>query len=412
MIDLLRNSEYCFDTDVFHGEHFSAIFESTEASPSKSVSALKAMYRKCMDKDELNRIGARKLLETIRFDQGDLGLGDYTQDYYLDREKHGKKIAAYRQFLISKVKLFHHDASLPINERKIAIDVDEIIEHETELAKILVPEEDRRNFTKMYNLRRFSDMLTLMPLVDWARYFHFVAPFALNNYLANNPEILITEIDYMRRVSELIKSTDPRIITNYAYLRYSSSWGGELGERYEDISQEFLRAMFGREEKPPRWKDCTTETMHRMKYATGALYVKKAFNEASKNVTLEMINDLQDAFLSMMTENDWMDESTKVTAIDKARHILRQIGYPDFILDDEKLDDYYKGLRVKEWDSYSQMVDKVARWNNEFQFKRLMKPVDRNEFDFNPAIVNAYYSFMSNSISEQAQAIPTSFYNS
>ncbi|KAJ1355849.1 hypothetical protein KIN20_013410 [Parelaphostrongylus tenuis] len=444
---------------------------------------------------------SRRLIE---FDQGDLGLGDYTRDYYLDREQHGKKIAAYRQFLISMVQLFHIDASLPINERKIASDVDEIIGLETELAKILVPEEDRRNFTKMYNLRRFSDMQTLMPLVDWARYFHFVAPFVLNNYLANDPQILITEIDYMRRVTELIKSTDPRIVTNYAYLRYSSSWGGELGERFEDIYQnkqitkpyipsgrtncylvreyistdathrvldkleytvippvmtniesfqfvkamELLHAMYGRENKPPRWKICTTSTMNMLNYATGALYVKKAFNEVpiyilgyldtwttpsslvvralaqrnrtgltalfaspevSKNVTLEMINNLQDAFLGIMVENDWMDERTKVTAIDKARHMLRQIGYPDFILDDEKLDNYYDGLCVEESDSYSQMMAKVTRWGIDFQFKRLMKPVDRNEFDFNPAIVNAYYSSTSNSISEQAQAITTSF---
>ncbi|KAE9411789.1 hypothetical protein Angca_002929, partial [Angiostrongylus cantonensis] len=64
----------------------------------------------------------------------------------------------------------------------------------------------------------------------------------------------------------------------------------------------------------------------------------------SKNVTLQMINDLQDAFHNMVVENDWMDETTKVRALDKSRHMLRQIGYPDFILDDQKLDDYYDGV--------------------------------------------------------------------
>uniref|UniRef100_A0A0K0D5D7 Neprilysin n=1 Tax=Angiostrongylus cantonensis TaxID=6313 RepID=A0A0K0D5D7_ANGCA len=143
-------------------EEMRAVFESKEASPSKSASALKVMYRKCMDKDELNRIGAKKLIETIKFDQGQLCLGDSTRDYYLDREKYGKKIAAYREFFISTVKQLHEDADLPVNEGRIASDVDEIIELETELAKILVAEEDRRNFTKMYNLRRLSDMQTLM----------------------------------------------------------------------------------------------------------------------------------------------------------------------------------------------------------------------------------------------------------
>ncbi|KIH61269.1 hypothetical protein ANCDUO_08465 [Ancylostoma duodenale] len=42
------------------------IFESKEMSGSKSMNALKVMYRKCMDKDELNRIGARHLLKSIK----------------------------------------------------------------------------------------------------------------------------------------------------------------------------------------------------------------------------------------------------------------------------------------------------------------------------------------------------------
>ncbi|KAJ1350439.1 hypothetical protein KIN20_006229 [Parelaphostrongylus tenuis] len=32
------------------------------------------------------------------------------------------------------------------------------------------------------------------------------------------------------------------------------------------------------------------------------------------------------------------------------------------------------------------MVEKLSRWGIEFDFELLMKPVDRNEFDFNPAV--------------------------
>ncbi|KAJ1350444.1 hypothetical protein KIN20_006235 [Parelaphostrongylus tenuis] len=441
------------------------IFESKEVFPSKSATALKAMYRRCMDKDALNKIGAKKMIERIRnfgewpmleenkwraehfdlttllvnigavrgvdifisnyvtidsrnvsrrlieFDQGILGLGGSTRDYYLDREKFGEKIAAYRNFLISKVKLLHEDVSLPVNEKKIASDVDEIIELETELAKILVAKEDRRNYTEMYNLRRLSDMQALMPLVDWDRYFHFIAPFSINSYLASDPQILITEIDYMKRVTDLINSTDPRIITNYAYLSYTSSWGGELGERYEDIAQEFSRVMYGQKMKAPRWKDCTTATMSRLKYATGSLYVQKLFNEVSKNATLEMINDLRDTFYNMMAESDWMDETTKARALEKADLMLRQIGYPDFILDNEKLDDHYSGLSIEESDSYSEMMEKLSRWGIVFSFERLMKPVDRNEFDINPAVVNAFYSPTSNSIKFPAAILQAPFFH-
>ncbi|EYB87303.1 hypothetical protein Y032_0265g650 [Ancylostoma ceylanicum] len=176
----------------------------------------------------------------VQFDQGDLGLGEFTRDYYLDRERHGEKIAAYRKFLIDKVTQFLHDADLPTNSTKIASDVDEIIDLETKWAEIIVPEENRRDYSRMYNLRRLNDMQEVMPLVDWTRYFNSVAPYVVHDYFASNPEIVIREVDYMKKLGEFLQSTDPRIITNYIYMRYTSSWNGELGEKYEDISQVFI----------------------------------------------------------------------------------------------------------------------------------------------------------------------------
>ncbi|WKX96997.1 hypothetical protein Q1695_013003 [Nippostrongylus brasiliensis] len=447
-------------------EEMRDIFESPEIFGSKSMMALKKMYRKCMDKDELNRIGARRLIDNIRsygvwpmlegdskwqskdfdltsllihvtevrdldvfvatyitldnknvtrrlieFDQAELGLGDSTRDYYLDRAKHGKKIEAYKQFLINKMRLIHEDANIPFNEEKTTSDVDEIIELETKLAKIIVPEEDRRDYTKMYNIRHLNDMKQLMPMVDWLKYFRSVAPFKAHEFLASNPEILIVEIDYMRRITELLHSMDPRIITNYVFLRFTSTWGGELGERYEDVAQEFHRVMYGKKQKAPRWKDCTSATMHRLQYAAGGLYVKKKFEKAAKNVTLEMVDDIQAVFQDLLVENDWMDSETKKTAMEKAKEMLRQIAYPDFILDDGKLDKHYDGISLDDTDSYSQMVEKLLRWSIEYAYKRLLEPVDRTEYNFNAAVVNAYYSGTSNAIKFPAAILQAPFFH-
>ncbi|KAK6060669.1 hypothetical protein COOONC_01668 [Cooperia oncophora] len=65
--------------------------------------------------------------------------------YYLDRAKYGEKIEAYKQCLISQVKLIREYANRPSSDRKIKQDVDEIIKFETKIAKIMVAEEDRKN---------------------------------------------------------------------------------------------------------------------------------------------------------------------------------------------------------------------------------------------------------------------------
>ncbi|KAK6738801.1 hypothetical protein RB195_020730 [Necator americanus] len=440
------------------------IFESKEIFGSKAMNALKAVYTKCMNKEELNAIGSRQLLKRIKnygvwpildgdhkwrvedfdltsllahvaervdvftknyvdfdcwnvsrklikIDQGDLGLGYSTRDYYLDRKNYDDKITAYRQLLINMVTLLLKDSNQHNNVTKIAHDVDEIIDLETKLAKILVPDEDRRNHSEKCNLRRLNDLEELMPTVNWTRYFHSIAPPVVHDYLASNPEIIITEVDFMKRVTNLLQSTDPRIITNYIYMRYSLAWSGELGERYEDIRQEFDRVMYGKKQKAPRWKDCTRNTMRRMQYAAGAMYVRKVFDKASKNLTLEIIDDLQEAFREMVTTNDWMNKQTRASALDKAMQMLANIAYPDFILDDAKLDDYYRGIFMKETDSYSEMVQKILRWDIEFDFKRLIKQPDRTEFNFNSAFVDAYYEPMTNSIKFPAAILQAPFFH-
>ncbi|PIO72526.1 peptidase family M13 [Teladorsagia circumcincta] len=227
-------------------------FESPEIFPSKSMNALKSMYHKCMDKKELNRIGSTHLLRTIRsygvwpmvdgdskwrvkdfdltslmirvsdrlkvfiaytitldyknvsrflvqFDQADLGLGRNTRDYYLDRAKHGKKIEAYRQLLIGRVKLINNYAHLPNDDEKITSDVNEIIELETKIAKIMVAEEDRRDLLKRYHLQRLSYMQNLTPMIDWSRYLLSIVPHSVHNYIAADPQVLIMDFDYMGR---------------------------------------------------------------------------------------------------------------------------------------------------------------------------------------------------------------------
>ncbi|CAJ0605540.1 unnamed protein product [Cylicocyclus nassatus] len=410
-------------------EQMRDIFESKEVFQSRSMNALKAIYKRCMDIDELNRIGAKRMIEDIRsfgvwpilegdekwkekefdltallihFDQGSISLGGPA--YYLQREQHGKNIEALRNYIINQVELFQKDGDLPTNKTKIGEDTDEIIDLETKMAEILVANKDRRNFTTLYNLRHLSDMRKLTPVVGarpsgLAALFLAIAPSASHEYLKSDPEIIIKEIDYLKRINELLETTDPRIITNYVLMRYSSSWEGEMGEKYEDNAQEFDKEMYGRQEKFPRWKVCTSSTMQRMLYAISALYVRKAFDQASKNVTLEMVDDLLAAFRQTLIMTDWMDDRTRADALEKVDQILPKIAYPDFILDNEKLDQYYDGLDIRDNDSYSEMLEKVSRWDIECSFKRLPSPVNRSEYDnFNSVEVNGYYEPQSNSI--------------
>lgn len=56
-----------------------------------------------------------------------------------------------------------------------------------------------------------------------------------------------------------------------------------LDDRYQEAKQQFYYVLVGRERAPPRWKYCVTQVNSNMGKAVGAMFVRKYFDENSKN---------------------------------------------------------------------------------------------------------------------------------
>jgi predicted metalloendopeptidase len=151
----------------------------------------------------------------LHFDQSGLGLGSTARDYYLNESKYEKQLNAYEKLMNARIGLLAEDIGSTRTKEEIAVEVKEMMSFEKELAKIMVSEDDRRNFTRLYNKHRLSEVNTLVPIIDWTRYFRALMPFEIHEYLNSDPEIIVNEPEYFIKVSELIKATDPRIVTNY-----------------------------------------------------------------------------------------------------------------------------------------------------------------------------------------------------
>lgn len=429
-----------------------SLYESRATSTSKAINDLRQIYHECMNIERLEETKGAELIESIKemnywpivhnetwdrssynltelliylgntramdvffdlyispdqrnvssrlihIDQGTLGLGSNARDYYLDEKRYTKQLSAYEKYITAKVLLIAEDAGIAKRAEEIANDVKEIMEFEKELAEIMVSENERRNYTKLYNIRKYNELQQLLPNIDWDVYFRALMPSDLHYYLNNNPNIIVNEVVYLKRLSKLLQKTDERILANYIIWRYTSAWSFQLDKRYDDIQLSFLKAMVGKQVKSPRWKDCGNAASGRMSYAAGALYVREYFDKADKEVALAMIDDLHAAFRDLLLTNDWMDNTTRHYALEKESQMQSLIGYPDFLFDDKKLDDYYKQLKLEPGDSYAKMVQKTSKWSQDKNFYRLVEPVDRGEFGMSSATVNAFYSSLKNGI--------------
>lgn len=82
-----------------------------------------------------------------------------------------------------------------------------------------------------------------------------------------------------------------------------------------------------------------------MPIAAGALYVRRYFNEEARQNALEMVADIRSEFQDILKKVDWMDEQTRRNALDKAKSMSSHIAYPDELMDNNKLQEFYSGVK-------------------------------------------------------------------
>lgn len=78
---------------------------------------------------------------------------------------------------------------------------------------------------------------------------------------------------------------------------------------------------------------------------------------------------------------------------------LWSLYFTDEIMDDRKLEEYYEGLEINP-DTYLESVLRMNVFGTDYAFNKLRKPVNKTDWvtHARPAIVNAFYSSIENSI--------------
>lgn len=140
--------------------------------------------------------------------------------------------------------------------------------------------------------------------------------------------------------------------------------------------------------------------IHRLAPAVGALYVRKFFNDnKAKSHAVSIVENIRDSFNKMLTEVTWMDDRTKKEAIAKANSLVTHIAYPNELINNTKLEEYYKTLELNE-DEY--LLNAMAL--NKFAIQHMLRdfhaPLNKTDWEAHaaPAMTNAFYSALENSI--------------
>ncbi|KAK1121028.1 hypothetical protein K0M31_010810 [Melipona bicolor] len=333
----------------------------------------------------------------IQFDQTSLGLP--TRDYFL-QPSNTIYLKAYKNYLIKISTLL--GASL----QNATTDADELIEFETKLAKITSSPDERRNVSELYQRMSIGELRTLVPQINWHRYLTIVLARPTN---VSEP-VVVYALQYIQDLVNLLSKTSPRTIANYLLWRFVRHRVNNLDDRFQEAKQKFYYILFGREQAPSRWKNCVAQVNSNMGMAVGSMFVKKYFDEKSKNDTLAMTREIQRSFRELLNQTIWIDDETKELATEKVNAMLLRIGYPDFILQPELLNERYKDVVIRP-DKYFENTLNILQHLTRVEQDRLGSPVNKTLWNTAPAVVNAYYSRSKNRIMFPAGILQPPFYH-
>jgi putative endopeptidase len=314
------------------------------------------------------------------------------RDYYTKDDERFKKIRSQFVEHISKMQEL-------AGEKKAVADkiASQVLEFETNLAKVSMNRLEQRDIEAMYNKKTFAELTTQYSGIDWSKYLTEMG-------IKNVKELVIAQPKYLDYVNQNIKTLPLdtwKVYLKWCLLNQSANY---LSTALEQQDFNFYGTVLkGTKAQKARTKRAIEAANGSVGEILGKAFVEKIFSPESKKRINEMVDNLFKAYKVRIEAVDWMTDATKKKALEKLASFTRKLGYPDKWKD-------YSGLEIKD-DSYVQNVFRSNNFEFNYMVNKLDKPIDKTEWGMFPQTVNAYYNPLMNEIVFPAAIMQPPFFN-
>jgi endothelin-converting enzyme/putative endopeptidase len=321
---------------------------------------------------------------------GGLGLPD--RDYYLKTDAKSVKLRQqYSDYIAQLLTLSGEPAA------QAHTDAASILHIETELARASLTRVQERDPHNLYHMMPIADVEKLAPAVNWADYFKEQGASGLAKLNVSQPA-------FLKALQAELSTEDVAALRAYLRFHLLSGMAYYLAGPFEQAYYGFYyTTLRGVPAMPPRWKTCTRAVDRNLGEALGQEFVHRTFSAETKAKTELMTQQIEAAMQHEIENLDWMSPATKQEALRKLHAIRNKIGYPDHWRD-------YTALEVKPND-YAGDVIRAYRFNQDYEWNKLGKPVNRDEWGMTPPTVNAYFNPQMNDINFPAGVLQPPLYD-
>ncbi|RYY50272.1 MAG: M13 family peptidase [Chitinophagaceae bacterium] len=308
--------------------------------------------------------------------QGGLALPE--REYYFKNDSATRHIRKeYERYISDVLRMSGEDSAAATAAAK------DILAMETRLAAAHRKLEELRDPYKNYNKMAVADLDKLAVNVGWASYLKNIGVKNIDSVIVGQPE-------FYKQLNTVLVNTPLADLKQYVKFNLLADLAAVLPDSFSSRSFEFVKLLSGAKAQKPRWKRAIEMEEGAMGEMLGQLYVKEFFNETAKKRYAVMVEDIRTALKDRIAKLDWMSDSTKQKAYTKLAAIKSKVGYPD------KWKDFSTMDIGKE--SFAKNYMNAKLWWHNYEYNKLGKPVDRDEWSMYPQTYNAYYNPSNNEI--------------
>lgn len=205
--------------------------------------------------------------------------------------------------------------------------------------------------------------------------------------------------------AQLWEDSDLATIKNWLARKIIDAYSYVLSDSFVQESFNFYsRTLAGTEEVRPRWKRAMSLVESILGESLGRLWVERHFPPTHKEAMDDLVRRLLEAYGDSIRNLEWMSEHTKERALEKLATFTPKIGYPSRWRD-------FSTMLISADNTLIDNLRAAADYETDYEWNKLGKSVDRDEWFMTPQTVNAYYNPPMNEIVFPAAILQPPFFN-
>jgi len=322
----------------------------------------------------------------------DIILPDTT--YYADDNPAGKRLLGLYADMAAKVLAY-----TPLSGEEQKQYLDDALAYDALIAKKVKSQLEWSEYYKCHNPMSVDEVAA------------YAAPFDIRRVLRDlygekAPETLIVyDPKAIREMNGYFSEENFTLYIHWAYVKTLLKSAAYLSEELASLGKTYSRALTGVAADPAIEKQAYRIASGMYSEPVGVYYGRTYFGEEAKKDVVELVKKIIETYKLRMRKNAFLAEETKEMAIRKLSAIEIKMGYPDTVRE------IFSKLVFDENDSLLTIMTQLSAIRRRDVFNKLLRPVDRTEWQMPGHMVNACYDPSCNDITFPAAILQKPFYS-